>query len=203
MSYKLRQYMSGILLLLLASFIIASISYIADTIPETTISLTSQQQVQNPYVVYSTSAYVNNKSARYDIPINVFFVANNYTCVVTSTAKLNPPANVTGYYYYANTSYTIGSRPATKYNETLYYDCLRFTSSNYMLFNITVYFNRTTTGYIDVYVYYTSNITEALSWTPPLVSGGSISNKLFINFIGWVAGIVIVLEALRRFDIEI
>jgi len=59
-SSKIKKYASGILLLLLAGFIIASVSYITSIIPETAIPTNTQQS--NPYLVYSNTSYVNNAS---------------------------------------------------------------------------------------------------------------------------------------------
>jgi hypothetical protein len=182
---------------MLASFIVASISYVADMIPETTIHI--EQQQQNPYLYYYTPIYYNNTNLQslYNITINTTGRAGR-PFIVYSTARLNPPARPQKVTVSASDGQY--SPVIYTYNETTYYSIGSIHPVT--IYRIGITLNTTATGYLDFYIFIANNITEALTGGSP-ASALSISNKLIINFIGWVAGIMIVLEALRRFDLEI
>ena len=195
-SRKIRQHASGILLLLLASFILASVSYIADIIPEISIPKNDEN---NPWLVYSTTLNINNKSSvsvSFDPYFNYTFRYRIY--IVVNTAGLSPPASVERIWLDHTSGYMI--LYPTRFNDTVYYAYATLNSDN--ITSIVVSFNTTTSGVVLFSLYDTNNITQALTWRPSQPSF-SISNKLVLNFISWVAGIILVIEALRRFDLEI
>ena len=194
MSYKLKQYTTGFLLLLLAGFILASVSYITSIIPETTIP---QVEVKNPWLIYSTTFNVNN-SSYITVSFNPYFYYNvSYKFyIVVDTTGLNPPA-----YARQLTVYHTGGNVNLnwqKFNDTVIYATMNLV---YAIKSIDIYFNTTASGVGILSFYDTNNITQALTYKPsqPVF----ISNKLILNFISWIAGIILVMDALRRFDLEI
>ena len=191
-SRKIRQYTSGILLILLAGFILASVSYITSIIPETTIP---QIEQKNPWLVYSTTFNVND-SSYITVSFNPYFYYNVYYIVVDTTG-LNPPASTRQ----LTLEHTGGSvnLDCYKYNDTVIYSLNP--RPDRAIKSITIYFNASASGVGVLSFYDTNNITQALTYEPsqPVF----ISNKLILNFISWVAGIILVMDAVRRFDLEI
>jgi hypothetical protein len=198
-SIKLRQYMSGLLLIMLASFIIASISYIANIIPETTLDITGTSTTYLPAVYVGRYDW----SSRYNTPdmsgtvfyVNLAHPGQNRSYLIV--APLPPNAsNRTVRVYVDGTNVTNVARNNTHvFARWPSHISNRVTITIFNAHNLFV-------DYIDIYS------VDSRIQLPPSSSylnneTQAISNKLIINFIGWVAGIVIVLEALRRFDLEI
>jgi hypothetical protein len=198
-SKKIKQYVSGILLLLLATFIIASVIYITSIIPETTIPSDSTSTNTNPYLVYSTSVNVNNAYLiSVDFSPSFSYTAQYKLYLVIDTTDLNPPAKPSSITITYN---TLQSYPTIyQFNETIYYCNLTGYSG---IDTIRVFLNTTTSGILIISFYDTDDINQAITWSPPATSGSAISNKLILNFIGWIAGIILVIDALRKFDIPI
>ena len=194
-SYKLRQYTSGFLLLLLAGFILASVSYITSIIPESTIS--NNNTSTNPYLVYSTSVNVN--SSYVVVGFNPTF---NYTptyrrYLVFYTSGLNPQTSVSSITLVNGMAFN--SPKIYRFNETVFY---ADTTSYGNIDSIRIYLNVTANGTLLLSFYDTNDINQALAWSPPPTLP-AISNKLILSFISWLAGIVLVIQALHKFDIPI
>jgi hypothetical protein len=198
-SIKLRQYMSGLLLLMLASFIIASISYIADIIPETTIPSDTGGYLPAVYIGRYNWSSRSNIHDMADTVFNVNLAHPGQNRSYLIVAPLPPPASGrTVRVFVDGTNVTNVAR-----NNTHVFAMWSSHISSQVRIRIFMY--NLFVDYIDIYS------VDSRIQLPPSDSylnnetgvSMSISNKLIINFIGWVAGIVIVLEALRRFDIDI
>jgi hypothetical protein len=178
-SRKLRQYASGILLLLLAGFILASVSYIISIIPETAIPNT-----QSMMLVYNRTSYSSSGSNPYQ---DSYLVQLDY-----------PPSGKI---------YVIVLRDASNHTYPRNFSRMEVVAGS-TTYNVSVSFNGT--HYITtwdknitwVFIYY-----YGPQWYPyPLQIyladySFSISNKLILSFISWIAGILLVIQALHKFDI--
>jgi hypothetical protein len=192
------------LLIMLASFIIASISYIANIIPETTLG-------SNISGSYLPAVYVG----RYNWSTRGYNPTRGYSDTVFSNINLPSPQQ--------NRSYLIvAPLPPNALNATVIQIIINNVNVTDIARNNTHIFAKWSLSipWVEIRIYNVMNahidyiniysVDSRIQLPPPSSYlnnetgvSMSISNKLIINFIGWVAGIVIMLEALRRFDLEI
>jgi hypothetical protein len=202
----IKDYIQGILLLLLAGFIIGSIQYVVSIIPDTTLSPSNQttSTPSNPYLLNSYTVDVNGQG--FGIDVNpVYCGPPQYTFyVVIDPSQLSNnayPVSLTAWFTNGDTNQYAPSRyGSTKYYFTYVYigwRCLR---------HIDFSLNTQSSGRVYVYLLDAPSIDNALApWLSQTTnpSTPTITNKLVLSFISWVAGIVLILQALHKFDILI
>ena len=204
-SYKLRQYTSGILLLLLASFIIASVSYITSLIPENTILGNNTGNSIYTRLLLSKSWNLGSNTGMGEVlsnPISLNQSLYQYIMAVNSTAGYSGIKSIC----YNGSCY----RSITQYNNSVAYLIIPSTASSLTSYGCESYSAGTFTLYI-IECDRSANATDCLSaffysienptTTSPSIP--TISNKLILSFISWIAGIILLIDALRRFDLEI
>ena len=200
---KLRQYMSGLLLLLLAGFIMASISYITSMVPEVTLSPgDAVTSIYTELILSRTvSVSANTGYTAYLNPVTLDHNKYQYIVAVKSPVNVSTITSI---------SYNEIYLSPRRYNDTVGYIVVPNTVTNvsavgfrvnwggtYSLYFIKADKNADTNNALRAFFY------KLESNTTTTIPAPTISNKLILNFIGWISGIVLVLEALRRFDLEI
>jgi hypothetical protein len=199
--------MSGILLLMLASFIIASISHISSLIPETTISPSPSETYPNIYtrLLLNDTRFVRGGSG-YTVylsrPIPLNHTNFQYIIAVVSPTNVSAIKSICydGRCYLSlsiyNNSVAYRVLPSTMINLTDY-GMEAHIGGTYSLYIIEADRNASANDSLRAFFYRLETNTTTPAPAPVL------SNRVIINFIAWVAGIMIMLEALRRFDLEI
>jgi hypothetical protein len=195
-SYKLRKYMQGILFLALAGFIMGSVSYLVGLIPESTIDLSGGSPT-NPYLVERFNVEVsNNNPVVYKwfsyTPIHTFYVA-------VDASGLSPRTYARAIRIYFSNG-DILYLAMYRYNDVVSY--LPVDLNGRTIQAMQIEFNDSSSGIAVVSFYDTNNINDALAWSPP-PTAPTISNKLILSFISWIAGIVLAIQGLQKFDIQI
>lgn len=185
-SSKIKQYIMGIMLLILAGFILGAINYIISIVPEVTIP---------PQATSTTETFVKTASVGntvfYDYNVNAYYRYYDF--------NLGPPSN--------NQVYKIVmTKPASTlvridiYDGTKWYNGVSYTDNgthiivdnwDKALQSVRVYTSNQET--LTLYAYLVSTV----------VVSPSISNKTILAFISWIAGIVLVITALHKLDIWI
>jgi hypothetical protein len=195
-SYKLRKYFQGILFLALAGFIMGSVSYLVGLIPESTIEFGGGPPT-NPYLIERMNVEVNNNNP---IIYRWFSYTPTHTFyVVVDASGLSPRTYAKAIRIYF-TNGDIIYVAMYRYNDVVSY--LPVDLGGRTIQAIQIEFNDASSGIAVLSFYDTNNINDALAWTPP-VSAPTISNKLILSFISWITGIVLVIQALHKFDIVI
>jgi hypothetical protein len=199
-SGAIKRYMEGILLVLLAGFILGAVQYVISIIPETTIPPSNNNASStNPYLVDSITGSVSN-DVRTGVIYKWLSYSPKYTLyVVVDTSSLNPPAYATAIRIYLSNGDVIYVA-MYRYNDFISY--LDVSLNGRSIQAIQVDFNTATSGDITISFYDAPSINDALGWEPT-PSNPSISNKLILSFISWIAGIVLIIQAMHKFGIPI
>jgi hypothetical protein len=219
-SSRIRRYIYGLMYLALAGFILSSISYLVNTIPEMEISTGEpvtrtitdtvvERYTGYPLLVHSTYDPFTSWCSGYcftNFPINI---------------NENPPNEkvylivfpIPPYFIEMRIGATVIPASALASNTTHYFYLWNSTISSIRIVSSSV--NLWSEGWIRVYL-----VDEDLQIPPPpyYIEGGEVtrtvtrtvteypvklSNKLFLGLIVFVAGIFIVLKALSYFDINL
>ena len=210
LSLKIRKYLHGLLLLLLAGFIVSAVNYVVSTIPETDIVIDMPLSIR-----YTTPELVSvpqrggcvGATPNYDV-----FIAN-----------LSDPPNGKKYMilfrdasrglayprYFERLDIVVGSKVypnvSTVKNNTHYF------AEWYMgITSIYLYYSGFTICYpYPIYIYL---VDSNMSLPPPpevwytditvtTTIPVSMSNKLLLGFISWITGIALIIITLHKFDI--
>jgi len=196
-----RSFIEGLMLLMLASFILTSISYIANTIPETDLTIGDSDGGASSYIPaqfigeYSLSSWSCSSSS--GTCSSVYTVSLGSPPTNMSYLIVVPRVNVTIYAVVVTTSYRLN----TVSNGT--HSFAKYTGK---MDKVAVEVNGTSpiTDRIKIYA-----VDSRVPLPPPsgYLGGGQVeirlSNKLIINFIAWVASIAIMLTALHKMGVSI
>jgi len=218
-SKEVERYIVGFMFIILGVFIVSAVSYIASVIPE----ISFQSTKPDPYsgnppgsLLYNTELSLNNVTS---INVNV----GNYTevvpwgnqikyYIVVDISGIN--ANITS--MTARIAVSSDPNPAVESGTTqitLKYKCNYVVGEAYIgftgvqwyakLLSIDITFNTSAVGRINFYLY-KANTTDPLSnLTCTTLLPSNISNKLFINFIGWAFGVMFVAIGITRLGIRL
>ena len=185
---KIKQYMMGIMLLLLAGFILCVINYVISTVPEVTIPPSTPKSTTELVTTVSSpslTGYDGNVGGWYTkYSIGAPSPSSNqyYRIVITKPSSTLKQIDINdGTTVYRAVSYTT--------NDTH----VIIDNWDKAISEITIYTSSQET--VTIYVY---RITTSTTQASP-----SISNKTILAFISWVAGIMLVITALHKLDIWI
>jgi hypothetical protein len=212
---NVRRYVAGIIFIMLSIVIISATTYIASVIPSQTFppKPSSIYTIPPGNLLFNTTLVLNNNGTitvdvrsytgniGWDYPVTYYVVLDLYGI----NANVSSITAIFDYvvYAYANTftatdqfslSYKCNYAVASITKQASY-------ETSYHLHYVQVNFNTTVSGQIPFYLYQ-ANTSDALSnlvCVPPY----AVSNTIFINFIGWALGIVLLLTAIRKFGIRI
>lgn len=210
-SSVIRDYVSGIMLLLLASLILGAVSYIASLIPDTIItpgSITTSSAPSGPTyeVIKTSSGFVSFQSISVDLGKTITVDANS---VYILAGYFSPGArDITDIGVGANDKNVYLRK--SFYNDTVAYAVIPSgTSFNrfFAYFNsggtYALYLLKAPAGSDPAKVLENYFKSTQQSMPPPTPPPPAISSKLIVNFIGWAAGIALITMALRKFGLPI
>jgi len=198
-SGSLKRYIHGILLVLLAGFIISSVNYVISVIPEVTIPPSGDTPQTNPYLVYSMTAGVSGDSYWYRWYPPYVYTPKYTFYIAVDTSQLTPKV----YAKQIRIWLTDGSvlfLNMDRYNDVISY--ISFDIAGKELEAIQVYFDGSASGNIVISFYDASDINQALAWRANPVKP-VLSNKLILSFISWILGIILMIQAMHKFGILI
>ena len=212
-SSKIRQYMSGLLLIAIAGFIIAMIENLVTSIPDVSISTGSVTLDISVMVFESTESglwYGNVYYSYYDLQIPP--PPSGYKYVIVFKVELHPQY---GFEIFRNIGIWDGQEWIVFWDTELD-ECCRYRVGGDDYYFIE--WDREIVD-MDIYSYYISYSGRVYVYTVPATmsipfpldqpaqsqSGNatSISLKTFLKFISWIASIFIVITALHKFDIYV
>jgi len=208
---KLRQYIQGLLLLALATFIISSVQYLISITPETKLSIGNPPST-TPTETYVTSVSSSVREGYQDPAYCGGDIPPGYTCTrLKAIITLDPPPS--GKQYRAYLSLYGGDITFT----TSHVRNVTIVSSGneiplkYTVLNDTWIVTEFNTGISEIRVYHILSASYTTGFTayiytvdaPQQSAGVEISNKVILSFIGWITGIAIIISALHKFDIWI
>jgi hypothetical protein len=202
-SSKLKQYIQGMLLLMLATFIISSVQYLVSITPETVLSSGSTSGTTETYVTSVTSTVREG----YQDPA---YCGGVSPCTrVKAFISLDAPPSGKKYKAYLelygqeipltsshvkNVTVISGGNeiflPFTALNDTWI-----VTEFNCSISEIRIYHTISSS--------YTTRFTAYIYLATIPQPSFSISNKVILSFIAWITGIAIIISALHKFDIWI
>jgi hypothetical protein len=202
---------TGIMLILLASFILGVVSYVISIIPEYEIT-TSGQLLPGLASIYTELLYQHTYgwSGGFSINWNIgttITTDNNYNWIIAtySTSGYN---SISGIGYGVPGSCTWGTK--LQYNESVGYIvlpagvsfstyCLSTnTGGTYTTYIIKADKSVTPDKDLQAFFYKLENPQDQSS-----TSTTSLSNKVILAFIGWFSGIALIITALHKMDIWI
>jgi len=218
-SNKIRGYILGILYLILASFILGAITYIANNIPDVTISPSGAVSTSNPqYKPAILVVQVSNK------PNSIYYIGGSPVCEIVYTGiNLNAPDSGRAWLIVVTPPSGIQVNSLTFYIKSNSYGGYTQVSSTnagdgnyYALWNggipeidVDINSNTAISDPIPLKIY---SVDANIPIPPPSGylpnpqnnnSAPAISNKTIISFIGWITGVILVITALHKFDIWI
>jgi len=197
----IKRYVQGLLLILLAVFILGAVSYISTIVPDTTLSTSGASMTRYELISSSTRNittsgwYFTSLGYTMTTDNNVYILVASYTGGFDKISDLRVAAG--GFATY--------SGPPTRYNDTIGYLVIpsnvtidAYGGHFYSSGTLNMYFLKAPPGADPVLV-----IAVLFEDSNVVSSAPSISNKLIINFIGWISSIILVIISLHRFNIQI
>jgi hypothetical protein len=199
-SSTIKRYVQGLLLLVLAGFILGAISYISTIVPDSILTPSGVSTAQYE-ILHSESrdvAGVGRQFFNLDAQIttdsdHVYFVAVNFTGGANNIVEIgvgdailtywDSPKLHDGWGYLVIPTGTTFSFYSVVFN-------VAGTCSTYLFKSPA---GTDPTVVLDVF-------SQSTTAPPP---APSINTKLIINFIGWTASVILVITALHKFDIPI
>ena len=210
-SSKIKKYMTGILLLLLAGFILGLVNYVISIIPEVEIN-TSGQLIPGLASIYTELIYQHTYGWSSGFTLNwntgqTITTDDKYNWIIAtySTSGYN---SISGIGYGTLGSCTWGNK--LQYNDSVAYIVLPagVSFTHYCLSTntggtFTTYIikaDKSVTPAKDLQAFFYKLENPQSSTSTPSTS---ISNKVILAFIGWFSGIALIITALHKFDIWI
>lgn len=207
-SGAIKRYMEGILLVMLAGFILGAIQYVVSIVPDNALSPNLQESTSlpdNPYLVRSYTIDVNGGGFGVDIDPRICGTSTGRLYLAIDISQLNGgyPASLTAWF----TNWDTFQNEITKYKDTNYYQSYIYVGWR-CLYHIDFALSGSPSGRVYLYLFDAPSIDEALApWLSQTTTSGypppTISNKLILSFISWIAGIILLLQALNKFGIPI
>ena len=210
----IKRYLFGILFIMIGVFIISAVSYIASIVPPQTFppSPTPPPKPTDPFNGTTPSGLsfrqksdvVLNNQDSFMIQVSGGVLATATVYAVVDLNTLNGANATSATFYYTTTSSPRSGGQYYKCNYYVAYYSLGLTDDPVNYIKITL--NRPTTANATVYVYvsgsyidFSNNLVCYVRQSPPF----SISNTLFLSFIGWAFGIVFVIAGVHRLGLRI
>jgi hypothetical protein len=194
-------FIQGLLLLLLAGFIIGAINYIASNTPESTLGNNNNNQPP-PYLVRNITGYIDEQVIGVVIdPIICTYQYNFYVVVDLSNVSRDiSPFQVNVLYTNPQMNeWSYSEHTPIKYGSTrLYYSEIPLGSR--CLYYVEFLIDRPSSGQVFIYLFDTPDINQSLK---ALVSNPSpvVSNKPILSIIGWISGIALIITALHKLGV--
>jgi uncharacterized membrane protein len=205
---EVERYIVGFMFIILGVFIVSAVSYIASVIPEVLVGVGSYKSLLNPPIVKASTVLNSATSVSLTFPTQYLGTNEQFDIVWELTyinATLDDIAGGKVYIATDNAWYSVGFYNGSAWGHYfIWFESYKPTGGASLDFkramtgNITVYLFRNPLGYETKFN--ATDIAVVLGYAPPKIA---VSNKLFINFIGWAFGVMFVAIGITRLGIKI